>query len=78
MHKKDIYTRIFFEALRTAFIFLSGFIIYEILLETEKKWNEMEPSHRVYHFHKRNSIKFLFIFVIDVTILYLFHRMDIM
>ena len=34
--KQNAYLRIFLEALRTAIIFVSGFIIYELLLDAEK------------------------------------------
>jgi len=77
MKNKTNYKRIFLEALRTAVIFVSGFLIYEFLLELEKKWNEMYPNNHMYHFHKRNSIKFIFIFIIDLLILLLFHRLGI-
>lgn len=73
--KKNPYLRIFLEALRTAIIFVSGFIVYELLLDAEKLWNKLEPSHKRYHFYKRKSIKFLIIFTIDLVILFLFHRL---
>jgi hypothetical protein len=77
MKQDNKYARIFLEAFRTALIFVSGFVIYEILLEAEKKWNELEPSHKMYHFYKRNSVKFLFIFLIDLTILFVFNYLGV-
>ena len=40
MKQDNKYVRIFLYAFRTAVIFVSGFLIYELLLEAEKKWNE--------------------------------------
>ena len=75
--KQDKYVRIFLEAFRTAVIFVSGFFIYELLLEAEKEWNKLEPLHKMHHFYKRNSIKFLFIFLIDLTILFTFNYLGV-
>ena len=75
--KRNVYLRIFFEALRTAIIVVSGFIIYELLLDVEKKWNKMHPSHKMYHFYKRNYIKFLIFFLVDLVILLIFHRLGL-
>ena len=60
--KRNAYLRIFFEALRTAIIFVSGFIVYELLLDAEKLWNKLEPSHKRYHFYKRKSIELIYIY----------------
>lgn len=57
------------EALRTALIFLSGFLIYEILIAVEKEWNKIEPSHKIHNFYKIRLIKFLLIFLIDLIVL---------
>jgi len=73
--KQNAYLRICFEALRTAIIFVSGFIIYELMLDVEKVWNKFRPSHKKYHFYKKNSIKFILIFLIDLVILFIFHRL---
>jgi hypothetical protein len=77
MKQNNKYVRIFLEAFRTAVIFVSGFLIYELLLEAEKEWNKIEPSHKIHHFYKRNSIKFLFIFLIDSTILFIFNYLGV-
>jgi hypothetical protein len=76
MKQDNKFVRIFLEAFRTAIIFVSGFLIYELLLKAEKKWNELEPLHKIHHFYKRNSIKFLIIFLIDFTILLTFYYFD--
>jgi hypothetical protein len=64
------HTRMFFNALRTAIIFVSGFLIYEILVGLEKLWNKKNPENALYHFHTRKGIKFLLILMIDLLILY--------
>ena len=72
MNKKSgLHTYIFFNALRTAIIFVAGFIIYDILVKLEKEWNKAYPSRRAYHFSKRNTIKFLLILIIDMILLYI-------
>ena len=71
--KKEIGKRIFFHSLRTAIIFVSGFIIYEILLRLEKRWNKMNPGQKKYNFHRKNVFKFIFIFLVDCTVLYSFY-----
>jgi hypothetical protein len=70
--KKGVYDRIFFQSLRTAIILASGFIIYEILTDLEKKWNKNNPGNKTYYFYKRNILKFIFIFFLDFTLLYIF------
>lgn len=77
MKQDNKYVRIFLYAFRTAVIFVSGFLIYELLLEAENEWNKIEPSHKIYHFYKRNSVKFLFIFLIDLTILFIFDYLGV-
>ena len=71
--KESVRRRIFFHSLRTAIIFVSGFIIYEILLGLEKEWNKMNPDNETYNFHKRNIFKFIFIFLVDLIVLYSFY-----
>ena len=62
---------IFFGALRTALIFISGFIIYEILKDLEAEWKKMEPNNHIFHFVKNKSYHFFAMFFIDLIILYL-------
>ena len=70
MTKGKVHFHIFLHAVRTAVIFLAGFLIYDILVELEKEWNKKNPSRRAYHFSKRKIIKFLLIFTIDMILLY--------
>lgn len=69
--KQINHSRMFFSALRTATIFISGFLIYEILVKLEKLWNTKYPEYRLEHFFKRKIIKFSIILLIDLMILYL-------
>ena len=61
--------RIFLNALRTAIIVVSGFIAYEILIETQKVWNLLYP-HNKFDFTKRKILKLFLIFFIDLFIIY--------
>jgi hypothetical protein len=70
--KKIVGKRIFFHSLRTAIVFVAGFIIYEILIALEKEWNKKNPGKETYNFHKRNILKFIFIFLVDFIVLYVF------
>lgn len=65
--------KVFFHSLRTAIIFVAGFIIYEILVDLEKIWNKENPGHEIFNFQKRNIFKFVFIFLIDLVILSVFY-----
>lgn len=71
--KNSVHYRIFFHSLRTAIIFVMGLAIYEILLNLEKKWNINNPGNNKYYFRKRNILKFIFIFILDFMVLYLFY-----
>ncbi len=68
---KPNHVRIFLHAVRTALLIIAGFIVYEILLEMEKTWNNIYPN-KTYNFAKRKSYKFVTIFLIDLLILYMF------
>jgi hypothetical protein len=68
--KINIHYHIFLHAFRTAVIFVSGFIIYEMLVKLEKKWKE-NPSTRLFSYSKRKIIKFLLILIIDMILLYI-------
>jgi len=69
--KVGIHKHIFLHALRTAALFVAGFIIYEVLFEIDKEWNKKEPSKHLYHFAKRKSIKFVMVLTIDMILLYI-------
>lgn len=68
--KKIYHGRLISQAFRTALIFVSGFIIYEILIQLEKIWNKNVPKNRVKHFYQRKMYKFILVFIIDLIILY--------
>jgi hypothetical protein len=75
MNKKGglAHTHVFLHAVRTAVIFVAGFLIYDILVKIEKEWNKKNPSGRAYHFSKRKIIKFLLILIIDMILLYILY-----
>jgi hypothetical protein len=63
-------TKLFLSSLRTAIIFVSSFIVYEMLLEFEKMWNKEEPDKKIYNFQKRILYKFILILIIDLILIY--------
>lgn len=69
-HGKLHHGRLFSHAFRTALLFVSGFLIYDILLNLEKIWNKNNPKNQMIHFYKRKTYKFILIFIIDLLILY--------
>ena len=68
--KEINYSKLFLSSFRTAIIFVSSFIVYEILLEFEKTWNKEEPDKKIYNFQKRILYKFLLILIIDLILIY--------
>ena len=68
--KQINHKKIFANSLRTALIFLAGFIIYELLLEVEREWNKINPEHKNYNLHKKRGLKFFLILLVDLIILY--------
>lgn len=71
MAKKIIHSIFLLNALRTALIFIAGFISYEILKRLEGEWNIMHPNNELRHFAYRKTYHFLIIFLFDLSILYL-------
>lgn len=69
--KQINHSKLFLSAFRTALIFISGFLIYEILIGLEKVWNISYPQYKLYNFYKRKTIKFILILFIDLLILYM-------
>ena len=65
--------KMIFHSLRTSIIFVSGLIIYEILIDAEKDWNKKNPGHDIFNFSKRIIIKFISIFLLDFILLCLFY-----
>jgi hypothetical protein len=69
---KNISHHVFFlNALRTALIFIAGFLTYELLKIIESKWNKMYPNNEFSHFAHRKAYHFIIIFLFDLVILYL-------
>jgi hypothetical protein len=71
MFKKFIHHEFFLSALRTALIFIAGFLTYELLKDLEIEWNRMHPNNEFSHFVHRKAYNFIIIFVIDLFIIYL-------
>ena len=61
----------FLNALRTSLIFVAGFITYELLKILESEWNKTHPNNQLAHFARRKILHFIFIFIIDLIILYI-------
>ena len=60
----------FLNALRTALIFIAGFLSYELLKMLEAEWNMTHPGHELKHFANRKLYHFIVIFLIDLFIIY--------
>jgi len=71
MTKQIIHHVFFLNALRTALIFIAGFLAYDLLKILESKWNKMYPNDELKHFLHRKLYHFLIIFLFDLFILYL-------
>jgi hypothetical protein len=71
MANKIIHSIFLLNALRTALIFIAGFLTYEILKRLENEWNIMHPKNEISHFAHRKMYHFLIIFLFDLSILYL-------
>jgi hypothetical protein len=70
MAKKINHSSFFLNSLRTALIFIAGFLTYELLKIVEKRWNKLYPNNEFSHFAHRKKYHFLIIFIIDLLILY--------
>ena len=71
MAHKIFHAAFLLNALRTAIIFLAGFLSYEILKRLEEEWNIMHPKNEMSHFAHRKMYHFIIIFLFDLSILYL-------
>lgn len=71
MKEKIIHNRFFLNALRTALIFIAGFLSYELLKMFETEWNKSHPKHHIIHLTKRKIFHFIIIFIIDLFLLYI-------
>jgi uncharacterized BrkB/YihY/UPF0761 family membrane protein len=72
MANKIIHYRFFFHALRTALLFIAGFLTYELLKALEKQWNKIYLHNETAHFAKRKIYHFIILLLADLFILYLF------
>jgi hypothetical protein len=70
MANKINHRYIFLQALRTALIFISGFLTYELLKIVENKWNKKYPNHELSHYVHIKKYHFFIIFISDLLILY--------
>jgi len=71
MTNKIQHHRLFFNALRTALIFIAGFLSYEILKIAEDEWNKEHPNNETVNFTQRKGYHFIILFLVDLFILYL-------
>lgn len=71
MTNKIQHHRFFFHALRTALMFIAGFLSYEILKTLEENWNKLNPNNETLHFANRKLYHFIVIFTADLFLLYL-------
>ena len=71
MANKIQHFNFFLNALRTALIFIAGFLSYELLKIVEGEWNKTHPNNELRHFAHRKLYHFIIIFIIDLFILYL-------
>lgn len=62
--------RMFVHALRTALLFVAGFLIYEILISLEKIWNKANQENKLYYFYEKHIFRLILIFIMDLLILY--------
>jgi hypothetical protein len=60
----------FLIALRTALIFIAGFLSYEMLKMVESEWNQTHPGNELSHIAHRKLYHFIIIFLIDLFIIY--------
>jgi accessory gene regulator protein AgrB len=61
---------IFAHALRTAMLFVAGFLIYDILINLEKKWKKENQENNIYYLYKKHTFRLILTFIMDLLILY--------
>ena len=71
MLNKITHFKFVLNALRTALIFIAGFLSYELLKILEAEWNTIHPNRELIHLSKRKLYHFIIIFIFDLFILYL-------
>jgi hypothetical protein len=62
--------KFFLHALRTAILFIAGFLSYELLKALENEWNIKYPNNEIIHFSQRKLYHFIIIYIIDLLVLY--------
>jgi len=70
MANKIKHCSFFLNSLRTALIFIAGFLSYELLKIVENRWNKLYPNNEFSHFAHRKKYHFFIIFIVDLIILY--------
>jgi hypothetical protein len=65
------HSKFFFNALRSALLFIAGFLTYELSKTFEAEWNKRHENREIVHFTQRKSYHFIGIFLIDLVILYM-------
>ena len=71
MTNKINHRKFFFHALRTALLFIAGFLSYDILKILEIEWNKTHLNNEAVHFTQRKGYHFITLFFADLFILYL-------
>ena len=61
---------IFAHALRTAMLFVAGFLIYDILINLEKTWKKEDSENNLYYLYKKHMFRLILTFIMDLLILY--------
>ena len=71
MTNKIHHSKFFLDALRSALLFIAGFLTYDIFKTLEAEWNKNHENREVIHFAQRKSYHFIAIFLLDLFILYI-------
>jgi hypothetical protein len=64
--------KIFLDAFRTALLIVLGFVVYDINLRVLKTLEIVYPDLTLYHFTLLKFLKFILIFILDFSILYVY------
>jgi hypothetical protein len=71
MTNKIHHSKFFLDALRSALLFIAGFLTYDIFKTLEAEWNKSHENREIIHFAQRKSYHFIAIFLLDLFILYI-------
>jgi hypothetical protein len=69
MVKQIKHHEFFLNSLRTALVFIAGFLTYELVKILEDEWNKLHPNNELRHFVHRKSYHFVIIFFSDYFII---------